>query len=258
MQSQNMHMQKPPIVFIHGLFQNPASWAEWIAFFKEAGYDCHAPAYPFHEGDPESLRNTPPKGLETLDFQQVLDHLAAYLRDLPEKPILIGHSMGGLLVQKLTEMGLASKTVAISSAPPKGVNTFKWSFLKANFPTINPLKGNSACLPSKKWFHYAFCNVDSQEQSDQYYDEYVVPEARNIPRASTKVKIDFAKPHVPLLFIAGANDHIIPSVLNEKNYGKYADAAGEKSLKIFPGRSHFICGQKGWKEIAGYVREWLD
>lgn len=248
------------IVFIHGLFENPKSWEAWIKFFEARGYTCYAPAYPYHEGDPVELRKNPDERLRKVTFGQVIDHLSAFIDQLPEKPILVGHSMGGLAVQKLINLGKGVAGVCIDSAPPKGVFSFKWSFLKANLPTINPLKGNSISLPSLKWFHYAFCNTMTMEETEKEYNQFVVPESRNIPRSSTGKdgKIDFKKAHNPLLFIAGEKDHIIPSSLNLKNYKAYKDKSSQREFKEFTGRTHYICGQKNWEEVAEYVASWIQ
>lgn len=248
------------IVFIHGLFMNPASWNEWIQYFESKGYKCYAPSYPYHEGSPMNLRIKINPALGNLTFGQVIDSLCSFIDKLPEKPILIGHSMGGLAVQKLIELNKGVGGICISSAPPKGVFSFKWSFLKANLPTINPLKGNSVCLPSLKWFNYAFCNTMTMEETYTEYFKFVVPESRNIPRSSTKKdgKINFDLPHNPLLFIAGEKDHIIPSSLNKKNFEAYQDTLSIKDFKEFPDRTHYICGQKNWSEVAAYVYQWIN
>lgn len=248
------------IVFIHGLFQNPESWSQWKAYFEAKGYRCYTPAYPYHGGKPEALRKSIDPKLGKLRLQTVVDSLSKFIDGLPEKPILIGHSMGGLIVQKLVEQDKATLGVCISPAPPKGIFSFKWSFLKANLSTINVLKGNSVCLPSVKWFQYAFCNTMNLLQTQEEYDAYVVPESRNIPRSSTgkQGKVNFKKTHVPLLFVTGKEDHIIPSSLVEKNFKAYKDSSGKKELKIFEGRTHYICGQPQWEEVADYISTWID
>jgi pimeloyl-ACP methyl ester carboxylesterase len=247
------------IVFIHGLFQNPKSWSAWVSYFTAKGYTCHAPAYPYHEGEPADLRKNPDPRLGLLTFGKVTDHFAAFIDTLPEKPILIGHSMGGLAVQKLIGMDKGVAAIALDAAPPAGLFSFKWSFLKANLATVNPLKGNSICLPSVEWFHYAFCNTMTMEQTRKEYDLYVVPESRNIPRSSTgkRGKIDFNKPHAPLLIIAGEKDNIIPASLNKKNHAAYRDKSSICDFKEFPGRTHYLCGQENWQEIAVYIEEWI-
>lgn len=253
-------MNSKTIVLIHGLFMNAHSWAEWKTYYEAAGYTVVVPEFPYHSGEPAALRKDIPEGLRKLNLEQVLAHMEQVVRAQPEPPILIGHSIGGLLVQLLLNRGLGACGVAIDPAPPKGVFTTKWSFLKANLPTISPLKGNSPCLPSVKWFHYAFCNVMSMEETQRLYDKYVVPEARNIPRQSTKRagKVDWDKPHPPLLIIAGGSDNIIPPSLNRTNFLKYPQGNNTTAFKEFEGRCHMLCAQEGWQEIAAYAQQWFE
>jgi pimeloyl-ACP methyl ester carboxylesterase len=247
------------IVFIHGLFQNPKSWAKWKSRFEAKRYQCYTPAYPYHDGEPSDLRSKIDPNLGLLTFQHVIDSLAGFIDTLPERPMLIGHSMGGLAVQKLvaTKRGVAG--VCIDTAPPSGVFTFKWSFLKANLPAINPLKGNSVFTPDVEWFHYAFCNTMTLEQTQKEYDQFVVPESRNIARSSTgkEGRIYFNQPHNPLLFIAGEKDNIIPASLNKANFDAYKDKNSRRDFREFSDRTHYICGQENWEEVADFVEHWL-
>jgi len=247
------------IVFIHGLFMNSKSWELWIKFYESKGYKCYAPNYAYHEGNPSILRSNIDLELGELTFGQVVESIAAFIDNLPEKPILIGHSMGGLAVQKLIEMNKGVAGICIDPAPPKGIFSFKWSFLKANLSTINPLKGNSVCVPTVKWFQYAFCNTMIMGQTQIEYNKFVVPESRNIPRTSTgrDGQIDFKKPHNPLLIIAGERDHIIPSSLNKKNFNAYKDRESKIDFKEFAGRTHYICGMENWEEVANYIHNWI-
>jgi pimeloyl-ACP methyl ester carboxylesterase len=255
----NNNTQSKTIVFIHGLFMTPESWGEWIKFYEDKGYTCHAPAYAYHQGNTANLRNNINPNLGKLTFGQVVDSLCAFIDTLPEKPILIGHSMGGLAVQKLIALNKGVAGICIDPAPPIGIITLKWSFIKANMPTLNPFKGNSAFLPSVEWFQYAFCNTMTLEQTQQAYNKYVVPESRNIARSSVLKdgKIDFKKPHNPLLIIAGEKDHIIPASLNKTNYEAYTDKNSKTDFKEFAGRTHYICGQENWQEVASYINDWI-
>jgi alpha-beta hydrolase superfamily lysophospholipase len=85
-----------------------------------------------------------------------------------------------------------------------------------------------------------------------------VPESRRVPRNSLTARIDFKKPHPPLLLIAGSADNIIPASLIKSNHAKYRRSASVTDFKEFAGRTHFIIGQKGWEEIADYVLAWLN
>ncbi len=250
----------PHVVFIHGMFMNPASWQQWLADFRAHGYQCVAPAWPGHEGEPAALRANIPADLGKLRLAEVIDTFRSVVRNLPQPPVLIGHSMGGLIVQKLVAEGLAKAGVCIDSAAPNGAISFQPSFLKSNLPVLNPLKGDKPYLMPLEHFRYTFCHTMPPEAVQAAYDRFVVPESRNVARdsAGSAGKLDAKKPHAPLLFVAGELDHIIPASLNERNLRQYTDAGSIAELKQFPGRTHFICGQDGWQEVAGFVQEWLQ
>ena len=254
----NNQIESKTIVFAHGLFLTPKCWNKWLTFFEAKGYTCHAPSNPYHEGTPQEMWSNTPKELEKVNFEDVVQKLGTFIDTLPEKPILIGHSLGGLTVQKLAEMGKAAAAVCINGAA-SGIIATQWSFYKSNFRVVNPFMGDSIFYPTKKWFYYTFGNTLTRQQSDNIFDDLVVPESRNIPRSTLKkfAKIDFEKPHVPLLFIAGGKDHIIPKELNEKNFKAYKDINSIKDLKIFENRGHSICADENWEEVASYVYDWL-
>lgn len=247
------------IVFVHGLFVNPKSWENWKAYFEAKGYTCYTPANPAHEGNPEDLRKNIPSQLAQVNFEDVVNNIVKLIDTLPEKPIVIGHSLAGLVVQKLISLNKVAAGVCIDGAAPQGIITTKWSFWKSIFPVINYLKGNSVFEPSKEWFHYTFGNTLSRAASDEVFDQIAVPESRNIPRGTLKkfAKVNFKAPHNPLLFIAGEKDNIIPAVLNRKNFNAYKDSKSVREFKEFKGRGHYICGEPNWEEVADYVSDWL-
>lgn len=247
------------IVFIHGMFMNPKSWQKWMDYFAVRGFQCHSPAWPCHQGEPAELRQSPPAGLGSLTLTEVLDHHRRFLAELGGKPVLIGHSVGGLITQKLINEDRAMAGVAINSAPPAGIFLPKWSFFKANLPVVNPFAGDQPFQFSLEQFQYAFCNTMSLDETRQVYESLVVPESRNVARAvaGPEARIDFAKAHPPILLIGGEKDHIVPWRLNHKNYKAYLHPSSQRTFKLFPGRSHYICGQTDWQEIAEFVYQWL-
>jgi pimeloyl-ACP methyl ester carboxylesterase len=99
----------------------------------------------------------------------------------------------------------------------------------------------------------------SLEETRQVYESLVVPESRNVARsvAGRDAHVDFAKPHAPLLLIGGENDNIVPWQINEKTFRAYKDGQSVHEFKLLPGRTHYLCGQKGWEETAALVHEWL-
>lgn len=253
-------MKAETVVFIHGMYMNSLCWEHWVAHFQAKGYPCLAPDWPGRSQPIEVLRKKPPDPqLGQLTLSRVLDHFADVIQSLGEKPIIIGHSMGGLVVQLLLQRNLAAAGIAIDSAPPMGVFTVKWSFLKSNWPHITPFVSQSSPIEMTfERFQYTFVNTLPLAEQRAAYKKYVVPESRRVPRESLTARADFEKPHPPLLLIAGSADHIIPASLNHSNYAKYKTSPSVTDFKEFAGRTHFIIGQKDWEEVADYVLAWLS
>lgn len=246
------------VVFIHGLFVNNTTWADWQAYFEQKGYTTYAPANPYHEGNPADLRaNIHPK-LNSVSFEDVVMNIASFIDTLPEKPIVVGHSLAGLVVQKLIEMDKAVAGISIDGAPPKNVFA-PFQTIKTVFPVVNFFK-SGAFMGSKDWYHYAFFNNMSRAESDREYEKIAVPESRTIARDTllkSFAKVDFAKPHNPLLFIGGERDNIFHASFTQRIAGAYKHRGSVTDFKSFPGRSHYIAGEKGWQEVADYVLGWL-
>lgn len=253
-------MKTKTIVLIHGLFVNNTSWKEWKTYFEAQGYTVHTPSNPGHNGDPVKLKANIPSELRNVGFDDTVDNLVRFIDTLPEKPIVIGHSFGGLMVQKLIDMDKAVAGVSIDGAPPKNVMA-PFSTVKIVWPVVNFFKGNSPYLGTKEWYHKAFFNNYSKEESDKLYETVAAPESRKLardPLFKSSAKLDVKKAHQPLLFIAGSNDHIFPAEFSRKIANAYQDKNSIVDFKEFEGRSHFICGEKGWEEVAGYVLNWLN
>ena len=253
-------MPAKTIVFVHGMYMTPLCWEHWERFFRAKGYECLAPAWPGRDHPVEVLRRRhPDPKLGSLTLSEILRHHTRLIASLDQKPILIGHSMGALAVQLLLQQGVGSAAVAIDSAPPMGVFTTKWSFLKSNWPHITPFASlQEPIAMTFERFQYTFVNNMPLAQQKAAFERYVVPESRRVPRESLTARIDFKKSHAPLLLIAGSEDHIIPAALNRTNYKKYRNASSQVAFKEFAGRNHFTIGQDRWEEVALYVDAWIN
>jgi pimeloyl-ACP methyl ester carboxylesterase len=248
------------IVFIHGMFQNPRSWEQWIKYFEARGYKCISPAWPFHGGDPADLRLNVPEGLGNLRLETVIDFYTDIVSPLPSKPILIGHSVGGLIVQKLLNKGLGELGVAISSVAPNSMLVLNWGMFKNAIAISNPLKGDDPYFMDAESFHKLFCNTMTEEESNKAYEELATHDSRNVFRDCMKEagEVNLNLPHAPLLFVGGEKDEICPPELNKKNSEAYTDKGSIVEFKEFPNRGHFICGQPGWEEVASYISDWVE
>ncbi len=252
-------MDTGTIIFIHGMYMSSLCWENWIPYFESRGYQCLAPAWPGRDQPVESLRHQDHNPqLANLTLSDVVQRYSDAIRAQSGKSILIGHSMGGLVVQLLLQREQVAAGVAIDSAPPAGVLTTAWPFLKSNWPHITPFAalGNPIDMTFPR-FQYTFTNGLPLAAQRAVYDRYVVPESRRVPRQSLTARVDFHQPHPPLLLIAGSADHLIPAALNRTNFNRYKSSPSTTNIKEFPGRTHFIVGQEGWEEVAGYIAEWL-
>ena len=244
------------------MFVTNRCWNDWENYFNERGFECEAPAWPLKDLSPGELRAKHPNrdGEGKITLGDVVSFFEKHIASQREDTILIGHSMGGLIVQILLSRGLGWAGVVIDSAPPLGVVTPKFSFLKSNWPLLNPFPSmTTPALLTKSQFQYAFARHLTGNRLDRGYDG-VVPQSKLVGwGALTSIaKIDFTKKkNVPLLFIAGEDDNIIPASLNESNFRKYSKNGSRTDYKVFPRRTHYLLNDDGWQEIADYILKWL-
>src|SRR5260221_10477767 len=257
-------MKKPPskiILLITGAFVTHHCWDEWIPYFQSNGYTTLAPPWPHKDESAEALRNhSQDAQLASNRLALLTEYYADIIKRLPEKPILIGHSIGGLLVQLLLQRGLGTLGVAIHSVPPQGIVTFKFSFLKAGWGPLGFFTSTKKpfLMTFKQW-QYAFTNGISIEEQKAGYYKLAIPESKRIVRdtITSAAKVDFKRAHEPLLFVAGSSDHTIPASLNHSNFRKYKHISSVTDYKEFEGGNHFVLGQSSWKEKADYILNWI-
>lgn len=251
---------KPKILFIHGMFLTPKSWLPWITYFENEGYDCEAPPWPLHEGEPAALRANPPPGLGSLTLAQLHRHYAALLAGEQEPPLLVGHSLGGLLVQKLLADGLARAGVCLCSVAPNRMLSVDWGFFRNTVAITNPLAGDDPYEMTAEGFRKNFGNQMSPGESDAAFQQYAVNESRQVLRdiLGDEGQIDVDRPHAPMLFIGAEKDEIIPASLVRRNAHAYTDERSHTEYREFSGRGHFIQGENGWEEVAALCANWLE
>lgn len=238
-----------------------------MQLFAQHGYESINPDWP---GDgitvQDSRANT--KAIANHGIKEVTDGYAKIISTLPAKPILIGHSFGGLMVQILLGRGIAAAGIAIDPAPIKGVWQLPFSALKASFPVLgNPFNLTKSVSLSHRQFRYAFTNAIPEEESKELYERYTVPSpARPLfqvafatlnPGAENKVNVANST-RGPLLITSGDEDHIVPPILCKAAFRKYRKSPAKTELKSFANRGHSLALDHGWTEIAEYSLKWLD
>lgn len=257
------------IVLIHGLWMTPLAWEHWVHRYEQRGFKVITPGYPGVEpgsAGVDALRRDP-SPLADLGVREVFDHLAEIVSGVDTKPILMGHSFGGTFVQMLLDAGYGKAGVSIDGAAVKGVFALPFSEIRATFPVLhNPANLHRAVPITEEEFHYAFTNNLSERESKLAYDRYAVPVPARIlfqggfanftPHAATTY--NFANDErAPLLFIAGSNDHILPPSVQYENFEKNVQhSEAITAYKLFPGRSHYTCGENGWEAVADFALDW--
>lgn len=251
------------IVFVTGAFVTNGCWDDWRTFFEHKGYRTVAPAWPFKDGTAAELRARQPHDtdLARLTLAEVVAHYAGIVQAYPEKPIVIGHSLGGLITQIIVNRDLAAAGVAIHSVPTLGVFPYEFSFLKAGWKSLGIFTSlDETYLMSFEDWQYAFVNEMPLEEQQAAYDQFTIPESKVVARGglTSAAEVDYEKPHAPLLLTSGSLDNIIPAHLNIRNYEKYEKTDSILDYKEFEGRNHFVLGQPTWPEDAEYIYQWLE
>ncbi len=252
------------IVFIHGLWMHTSSWQEWMAFFNEKGYNTLNPAWP---GDASTVAQcrANPESIANRGVTEIVDSYADIIATLPEKPIVIGHSFGGLIGQILLGRGLVSACVAIDPAPMKGVWQLPLSVFRASLSFIgNPFNFTKAKSLTFEQFCYGFANAIPKEEARELYDRFTIPapcrplfQAATASFAGVETKVNTENTtRGPLLITGGSKDNQAPPILGKASMKKY-NAAVVSDFKLFEGRGHSLIIDKGWKEIAEYALTWL-
>jgi pimeloyl-ACP methyl ester carboxylesterase len=248
------------IILIHGNFVNDLTWAKWKSRYEEKGYTVYTPANPGHNGIPADLRTKVHPALTKTGFIAVVENIVQLIEKLPEKPLIIGHSMAGMAAMKLLELGKAGAAVSIDGAPPKNVFP-PLATLKSVLPAFGFFSGKEYFMGSREWYDKCFFNTTPLSERENAFETFAVPESYKVSRElvlNSFSNIDFGKPHDPILFIGGSSDNIFPPSLTTTLVKKYKDKNSRVDLKIFQGKSHFICGEAGWEMVADYILEWYE
>src|SRR4051812_38660099 len=256
-----------PVVFIHGLWLHATSWQSWVEEFADHGY---APVAPLWPGEPETVAATraDPDAVADVGVEEVAEHFAKIVLDLPAPPVLVGHSFGGLIVEKLLGMGLGAGAVAIDAAQIKGVLPLPLSSLHATLPVFrNPANKHRAVSLTPEQFRYAFANAVPEEESDQLHERWTIPApGKPLFEAATAnfslhspAEVNTHNDHRgPLLLVMGGRDRTVPEAITQATLKQYRGSTAVTELIEFESRGHSLTIDHGWPEVAEATLLWLD
>ncbi|MGY0021463.1 alpha/beta hydrolase [Streptomyces sp. YJ-C3] len=255
-------MPRTPVVLIHGPWLHSASWRPWVTRFTDRGFAVVAPGWP---GEPETVGEArrSPGALPEIGLDALTEHYEDIVRSFDIPPVVIGHSVGGLIAQYLLGLGRIRATVAIAPAPIEGAppgavftDPARWPDSAGPSPTVSL---------SAEQFRAAFANTVPEEAS-RLFEHYVIPSSRRLlsdlsdgpGSAQRRRTVDTANSRRgPLLLVSGQEDRMVPDEVNRAVYKLYGDAAAQSSLKQFPDRAHSLTIDSGWQGVADHVLVWL-
>ena len=258
---------KTPVVFVHGLWLLPSSWANWADFFKRAGY---APLTPDWPDDPETVAEARanPSVLAGKTLAQTADHTTDVINELNKKPVVIGHSTGGLLAQMLAGRGFSAATVAIDPGVFRGVLPLPGSVLKGVGPfLVNPLTRGRAITLTFDQFKYGWANALDEEEAQELYDTFHVAGSGislvQMGNANlnpwTEAKVNTRNPNRgPLLIIDGEKDHTVPWAIANAAYKRQRRNPAVTEIVKMPNRGHALTIDHGWREVAQTALDFVE
>jgi pimeloyl-ACP methyl ester carboxylesterase len=256
-----------PVVFIHGLWLHATSWNPWIELFDQAGYAASAPGWP-GDSDTVAEARAHPERVADHGIDDVVTHYATIIKGLPARPILIGHSFGGMIAQKLLGQDLGVAAIAIDAAQIKGVLPVPLTALRSALPVFkNPANRHKAVSLTDEQFRYAFGNAITELESDELYARWAVP-APGKPLFEAAVanfdphspaKVDTANElRGPLLLITGGRDHTVPEAVVRATLKQYRHSDAVTDIIEFLDRAHSLTIDNSWREVADTCLGWLQ
>jgi pimeloyl-ACP methyl ester carboxylesterase len=252
------------VLFIHGLWIHASAWAPWIDRFAAAGWSAQAPGWP---GDLDTVAATraDPSGLDDVGISEICRHYADLIEALPARPVVIGHSFGGLIAQELLVNGYATAAVAIDPAPVKGVKILPFAQLRSALPVLgNPANRHRTVALTADQFRYAFGNAIPAEESDALHEAWTIPgpgrplfedATANFHRHSPAAVDTDRTDRGPLLLVTGTEDHTVPRSVTAAVHRMYGPEVTD--YQEFEGRGHSLTLDSGWPDVADACLAWL-
>lgn len=238
--------KSPPLVFVHGMWGGSWYWTNYLKAAAEAGWDAWAINLRGHHGS----RPIPDLGrVSVLDYvQDVLD----CLRRLGEV-VLIGHSMGGLIAQKVAETGGVRAAVALTSAAPRGILVLSWPVLSRMVKYLGPIFRSRAFTSSRADADALVLNQLPLDRQAWAYERFV-PESGRVARelAFGLIAVDEARVRCPLLVVGAERDTITPAAVQRRIARKYG-----ADYREMAGHGHMLMLEEGWERPFQQILEWI-
>ncbi|HUB53550.1 MAG TPA: alpha/beta fold hydrolase [Mycobacterium sp.] len=241
-----------PLLFVHGAWHAAWCWDEgFLDFFADKGYRAVALSLRGHGG------SLAPKPLRSISMAEYVEDVVEVAQNLPIPPVVIGHSMGGFIVQKYLESHSAPVAVLLASIPPqedgKSLMRFMrrhpWRTLKGLATGDTTVALNTPALAREQFFSSNTSESDVTRYLHRFQQEskralYVDTAFLNLPKPRRVA--------TPLLVLGAQSDGIFTPEEIHANARAYNTKA-----EIFPEMGHDMMLESGWRDVAERIRTWL-
>jgi pimeloyl-ACP methyl ester carboxylesterase len=246
---------RPPLLFVHGFLASAWVYESYLGFFAERGYACFAPNLRGRAGS--GLPDGANIGAVSLaDYVDDARQVAQWLTERFGKPIVFGHSMGGLVAQKLGEEGVARGLVLLSPAPPRGIGIVSWSLLRRQFRYLAALLRSRPVVPRFADARELVLNRVPAAEQQALFARFV-PDSGRVGRELNfgSMAVDekrLRERECPVLVVTSDDDRFIPSRIAERIAEKY-----RAPVYMARGHGHLMLCEPGWEEAAAFIADWI-
>ena len=235
----------PPLLFVHGYFGLAIAFERMMARMTSKGHRCVAIDL---RGHGDSALDGDLGKVSIHDYADDVDRVARLLGD----PIIVGHSMGGLLAQLAAVRGVAKGIVLLSPAPPRGIPvlSFKLAIHQARY--MPAILTSRVVVPGRSDLRILVLNRVPEAEREMLLDLMVPDSGRAALQMSILgVPVDRGQVKVPTLVIAGDQDLFIPL-----SRGRRVAARYNAPIRVAPGRGHMLIIEPGYEELCDWIADW--
>jgi non-heme chloroperoxidase len=236
-----------PVLLVHGYFATAAVFREWLPFFAQRGVEAYAINLRGREG------SRPTIDLGKASIADFVDDVAAVAAHL-DRPVVVGHSMGGLLAQCVAERGLAHAAALITPAPPRGISVLSPGLVVRQLRYLPAIIGSRPVHPSSRDLNALVLNHVPPSQRPAVLRE-LVPDSGRAGRdmSISGVPVDARRVRCPVFVVGADDDRFIPPQVVRRIASRYG-----APIQTMVGRGHLLVIEPGWKAVADVVERWCS
>lgn len=240
------HARGGPVLLVHGMFANASMLSPWLPRLAARGHTTYAVSLRGHGG------SCPEPDLGSVSLDDYTDDVSTVLRRIGCATI-VGHSMGGLVAQKVAERGEAQSTVLISSAPPRGITVLTPRLILKQAKYMPAILRRKPIVPDREDLRDLTMNHVPADEQDALLD-MLGPDSgyAGWQMSITGVPVDARRITCPMLVVTGDDDRFVPAGVARRIAARY-----HAPLHTFPGHGHMIMAEPQWTVVVDLVARWV-